>query len=263
MRIVESLGIKEPSEASLLTLSIIDFINTLDEWEFVDKLSKAIFFHTNLSGVRVMTKNCIKIIGKARGEQLNFDSENIKIHVYYDTENRQDLSFVNSISVIAELHLRNIYKHTEITKLAFYDELTGAFTRTAGMRFLESACESVKRSGRKAYLTFIDIDNLKTFNDTYGHKAGDEILREFAQACLSNMRRNDLLVRYGGDEFLLFIDSERPDVLIDRIIHSSPVTFSFGIIDIDSRSLDELIRRADEKMYEMKYQRKEKASKQL
>ncbi|MGB9865455.1 hypothetical protein [Fervidobacterium gondwanense] len=44
MRIVESLGIKEPSEASLLTLSIIDFINTLDEWEFVDKLSKAIFF---------------------------------------------------------------------------------------------------------------------------------------------------------------------------------------------------------------------------
>ncbi|MGQ9856999.1 MAG: GGDEF domain-containing protein [Fervidobacterium sp.] len=263
MRIVESLGIKEASETSLLTLSIIDFINTLDEWEFVDKLCRAIFVNTNLTSVRVMTRNCIKIIGKARGEQLNFDSENIKIHVYYDAENRQDLSFVNSISIIAELHLRNIYKHTEITKLAFYDELTGAYTRTAGLKFLESACESVKRSGRKAYLVFIDLDNLKTFNDTYGHKVGDEILRGFAQACLNNMRRNDLLVRYGGDEFLLFIDSDRPDVLIERVIHSSPVTFSFGITEIDNKSLDELIRSADEKMYEMKYQRKEKASKQV
>lgn len=244
-------------EASNLTLCVVDFINTLDEWEFVDKLARALYVHTTSHGVRVMTKNYIKIIGSSSGMPVTFSSENIKMVIHLPELNKSDVKLINAVSIIAELHYRNIQKHSEILHFALYDALTGAYTRSAGMKLIESAFEGVKRTGRKAFIAFFDIDNLKKVNDTYGHLKGDEMLVKFAQTCLNNIRKSDILVRYGGDEFILFIDSDNPRALMDRIKKSCEVQFSYGIVQIKNEdSISELINSVDKLMYHMKSKKK-------
>ncbi|WP_448374568.1 GGDEF domain-containing protein [Fervidobacterium sp.] len=253
----ELISLETQNHISNFTMCVVDFINELDEWEFVDKLARSIFIHTKSNGVRVMTKNFIKIIGSTIGMPIRFDSENLRINIYVSTLNKDDMNFIYSVSVSAELHYRNIQKHIEVLNSALYDSLTGVYTRSAVMKLIESAFESVKRTGRKAYLIFFDIDDLKMVNDKYGHLKGDETLQKFALTCLKNIRKTDILVRYGGDEFILFIDSENPNALIERIKNSCEVEFSYGIAQINNeKTLSEVIESVDYLMYSMKVQKK-------
>ncbi|AMW32981.1 GGDEF domain-containing protein [Fervidobacterium islandicum] len=249
----ELISLRTSSQIPNLTMLVVDFITELDELEFVDKLAKAVYVHTNANGVRVMTPNFVKILGTNSGVPLHFDSEHVKIIVYFSKISKEDIELLNSASIICELHYRNILKHSTISNMALYDYLTGAYTRTAGMKILGSAVESVQRTGRTAFVVFIDIDDLKTINDAFGHSKGDETLKEFAQACLNNMRKTDFLVRYGGDEFVLFVDSENPNGLLERIRSSCGVEFSYGLARIEQgQTLVEILKLADKRMYEEK-----------
>lgn len=249
----ELIPFRTLSQIPNLTMMLVDFISELDELEFVDKLAKSIYSHTNANGVRVMTSNFVKIIGTNSDTSMNFNSEHVKVTIYFAQMSKEDIELLNSVSIIAELHYRNIRKHQQISNMALYDYLTGAYTRTAGMKILESAVESVQRTGRTAFVVFIDIDDLKTINDAFGHSKGDETLKEFAQACLNNMRKTDFLVRYGGDEFVLFVDSENPNGLLERIRSSCGVEFSYGLARIEQgQTLVEILKLADKRMYEEK-----------
>ncbi|MGC9772066.1 GGDEF domain-containing protein [Fervidobacterium islandicum] len=249
----ELIPFRTLSQIPNLTMMLVDFISELDELEFVDKLAKSIYSHTNANGVRAMTSNFVKIIGTNSGTSMNFNSEHVKVTIYFAQMSKEDIELLNSVSIIAELHYRNILKHSTISNMALYDSLTGAYTRTAGMKILESAVESVQRTGRTAFVVFIDIDDLKTINDAFGHSKGDETLKEFAQACLNNMRKTDFLVRYGGDEFVLFVDSENPNGLLERIRSSCGVEFSYGLARIEQgQTLVEILKLADKRMYEEK-----------
>lgn len=249
----ELIPFRTLSQIPNLTMMLVDFISELDELEFVDKLAKSIYSHTNANGVRVMTSNFVKIIGTNSDTSMNFNSEHVKVTIYFAQMSKEDIELLNSVSIIAELHYRNILKHSTISNMALYDSLTGAYTRTAGMKILGSAVESVQRTGRTAFVVFIDIDDLKTINDAFGHSKGDETLKEFAQACLNNMRKTDFLVRYGGDEFVLFVDSENPNGLLERIRSSCGVEFSYGLARIEQgQTLVEILKLADKRMYEEK-----------
>ena len=152
---------------------------------------------------------------------------------------------------------------------ATHDSLTGLPNRGCAVTRVTEALESGGHDVLAAVL-FIDLDNLKTINDSLGHDAGDDMLRSAAQRLRAAVRSDDLVARFGGDEFvaLLIGQIRRPDLdaLADRLhtTLSEPVvidnvTFrigaSIGIVVVennDPRGAAEILRDADIAMYEAK-----------
>lgn len=153
-----------------------------------------------------------------------------------------------------------------LRKLLTHDALTGAMSRA----FFEDAArlgiEAAHSRGSKACLIMVDLDRLKTINDTHGHATGDAALRLLANACLENLRGGDLLGRLSGDEFAIFMPgSDRSGAarLVDRIRAdlecteldetTMPVRASFGIAELtETESANDylsLLTRADDEMY--------------
>ena len=144
------------------------------------------------------------------------------------------------------------------------DKLTNSYNR----RFFEETLEKSFINGgvnRKVFsVIMIDIDDFKIINDTHGHKIGDEVLIYFAQALNKNVRDEDLVVRYAGDEFVLLLnntDEKGALFVIDRIRESLieysrediKINFSAGICEhIEGLDLDKLVTIADDNMYKEK-----------
>ncbi|MDC7222493.1 MAG: GGDEF domain-containing protein, partial [Spirochaetales bacterium] len=117
-------------------------------------------------------------------------------------------------------------------------------------------------------VALIDLDNFKRYNDNRGHQAGDELLKSFAELIKRNLRSEDLVVRYGGDEFLIFLKSrgKAGGVNVFKRIHEEFLSmgwddylgFSYGVETLqgDRENLDNCLVRADLAMYRMKARRK-------
>jgi len=188
-----------------------------------------------------------------RGGGQSLNSDNMTLTIYYFSLSKREQEDIEMIFEIARIHLKNILEHNRIVRSTFFDNLTGAYTRQVGMEVIGKIFESIKRGQRKGYLVFIDIDDLKKYNDKCGHQKGDELLKNISQVILSNIRKNDILVRYGGDEFILYIDSSSPENVIKRISQMSEVKFSYGMVNLEEfTTLQEAIQSADMKMYEFK-----------
>ncbi|MCK4241104.1 MAG: PAS domain S-box protein, partial [Candidatus Atribacteria bacterium] len=157
----------------------------------------------------------------------------------------------------------------ELQKLAHYDALTGCCNRGYGMGLLEQQVKTSNRKKTPILLLYLDVDDFKYINDTFGHKEGDEVLKEAVQFFKSTLREVDIICRIGGDEFLLiFPDSSLNDVLLikerinkrlkelnENLNKPYKIDFSIGISYYDPAnplSIDELIRIADENMYKEK-----------
>lgn len=154
----------------------------------------------------------------------------------------------------------------EMEKNSLHDVLTGLKNR----RYLESAFETIAsismRHNKPFSLIILDIDYFKRVNDTYGHSAGDQVLSIFGSLLLESVRKSDVAVRFGGEEFVLLLtDSDRTESLIltERIRqsienHSFPgikdkVTASMGISDSrEGENLEELLSIADGRLYKAK-----------
>ena len=143
---------------------------------------------------------------------------------------------------------------------AFVDSLTGAYSRQYFECFL---AESKQVEG----VVMIDVDHFKEVNDRFGHLVGDKALQSVAQSILSNLRQTDVLVRYGGDEFLLLVPHIRPgEHVIQRVREAATSARVEGYPELELsasvggvcgvRPLTEAIRQADEKMYQNKAERK-------
>ena len=143
---------------------------------------------------------------------------------------------------------------------AFVDSLTGAYSRQYFECFL---AESEQVEG----VVMIDVDHFKEVNDRFGHLVGDKALQSVAQSILSNLRQTDVLVRYGGDEFLLLVPHIRPgEHVIQRVREAAASARVEGYPELelsasvggvcDVHPLTEAIRQADEKMYQNKAERK-------
>ena len=137
------------------------------------------------------------------------------------------------------------------------DDLTGAYNRGPGFAELKREIARARRMGKPLTLAFVDVDGLKAINDTQGHAAGDRLLREVAATIRSHLRPYDLMIRYGGDEFVcVLFDMDMSDAL-DRFSHvnadlgktqSASVTVGLAILTGDD-DLDALLQRADGYMY--------------
>lgn len=89
--------------------------------------------------------------------------------------------------------------------LALTDSLTGLYNRRYSMRHLDGLMDRVRESGKSLSLLVCDVDNFKNANDSYGHAAGDEVLKQFAQRATAAMRNFDMVARIGGDEFICLL----------------------------------------------------------
>lgn len=94
---------------------------------------------------------------------------------------------------------------TRIKALSETDELTGVLNRRAFAAFSEHTVSMAQRYGRNFSVVMMDSDSLKSINDSYGHEAGDELLRSMVAQAKLELRKADLLARYGGDEFILLM----------------------------------------------------------
>lgn len=96
-------------------------------------------------------------------------------------------------------------KQTELERLAHYDSVTGLPNRRLFDDRLEQAAAQSRRSGRPLTVMFLDLDNFKHVNDTYGHSVGDELIKEVAAHLACAIREGDTLARWGGDEFAIIL----------------------------------------------------------
>jgi len=153
--------------------------------------------------------------------------------------------------------------------LALHDGLTGLATRLLLQDRIHIAVESARRYGTRLALLMVDVDNFKCINDTFGHPAGDEVLRVTAERLLDAVRSSDTVARLGGDEFVVLLaglnESKSAEVVAANIVetlarpisfegHQVPVSVSVGLCEASSGELDgdELMKNADAALYRAK-----------
>lgn len=168
---------------------------------------------------------------------------------------------VSGLSGMSQLH----YIFTLVNQ-ASLDVLTGAFTRRSGRETIDLQFRLAARTNTALTVMFLDIDNFKSVNDLHGHEAGDHVLHNVAQSLSACLRKSDVLVRWGGEEFLIMLSdnaAEGARHVLRRISEQglgnrpdgAPVTVSVGVSErrLDTcTDWDQLIELADNRMYQSK-----------
>jgi diguanylate cyclase (GGDEF)-like protein len=157
-------------------------------------------------------------------------------------------------AIVATEVLSRIKRHMD--HLARTDPLTGALNRLGISKLLERELAKASRNGAPLCVVAVDLDGLRTVNNTLGHAAGDELLASSSRHWKERMRRRDALGRIGGDEFVLLLPSttkDEADQMMQRLARTSPGAWSAGITTArTSDTVESIMSRADQLMYVQK-----------
>ena len=149
----------------------------------------------------------------------------------------------------------------EFAELAHRDALTGAMNRHAVQSWLEQQARQVRWGHDSFSILYVDLDKFKRVNDKYGHQMGDDILREFVMVISSSIQPEDRLVRWGGEEFVVFCPNinveqavKKAEVIRQNVeshlwVHGEPLTCSIGVAQMQNERVSETMARADEVLY--------------
>lgn len=281
-----------------------EFMSNLYEGVYiVDKNRKIVFWNsgsehiTGYKAKEVVNKHCFQNILKhvdKSGKRLCFDgcplhdtlatgkiNENevflehkygyrvpvsVKTFPLYD----DDQKIIAAVEVFTDMKYKeNQYNENQkLRKLIQRDDLTQIYNRRFLEFHLKQALEEANEFKQAFGLLFIDIDHFKHVNDTYGHNIGDCVLKVLANTLRSNLRPNDLVGRWGGEEFIAIIksdDEKMLQVIAERLRQLSEHSiYKHGDIDIQvtvsiggallkkDESIEDLIHRADKHMYQAK-----------
>ena len=180
--------------------------------------------------------------------------------------NHQQLGYKKEDLEVAQRELLSVIRQTE--KKASRDELTGLFNRRQFGEVLHAQISVALSSKTPLGFLLLDVDHFKPVNDTYGHLAGDKILRAFSKIHEHCLRKTDFIARYGGEEFVVLLPDadesllleigERIRIFVESMIFDDikkgfHVTVSIGATHyLDQEAPDETIKRADLSLYEAK-----------
>jgi diguanylate cyclase (GGDEF)-like protein/PAS domain S-box-containing protein len=176
---------------------------------------------------------------------------------------------IHDVSVRRSVESHLLQKHQQLDHLAHHDQLTGLPNRLYLQVHLPEAIEEAKRGGTVLAVLFLDLDRFKHVNDSRGHETGDKLLKTVAQRIRSTMRAEDVVVRMGGDEFVVILKAvkgaDQVSEAAGRINHalSAPMvvdgrtlvtTVSIGVAlyPHDGADMGELLRHSDTAMYQAK-----------
>jgi len=176
-----------------------------------------------------------------------------------------DIPEGNKIDVIKKIN----FMYSQTRYLSVTDPLTGLYNRRHFEDNLEREFLRASRYNNELSFAIIDIDFFKNVNDTYGHSAGDYILKEVAYLILQNLRKTDMVFRYGGEEFTVIITEtpiERAVVPLERLrkaVEEYPfnhngqkiqVTISVGVSEVSKKieTVNQLFEDADKALYKAK-----------
>ncbi len=191
-------------------------------------------------------------------------------------ENRSmPVDMYESLRLALSTAIKGALLFSEVKDLSIRDELTGLYNRRGFIALAEARLSLLLRMGQVAELLFIDLDGLKTINDTFGHREGDWAIHRSATILANATRKGDILARIGGDEFVLFA-SNSGEQGIEEIISRIRTAFGDSNVEFSEKpyrlacsigaestvvtsttTLDSLLARADSLLYE------EKAAKRL
>jgi diguanylate cyclase (GGDEF)-like protein/PAS domain S-box-containing protein len=195
------------------------------------------------------------------GAQVNVGPESIQ-------ESRQRLATTVAGQValsIASLRLRETLRDQSIR-----DSLTGLFNRRFMQESLDRELQRARRKKRPLAVAFVDLDHFKRFNDAFGHEAGDTVLRRIAELFRQHFRGDDVICRYGGEEFAIILpestakDAAKRANLLRlqakklRVRHQDqtldPITLSIGVAAFPEHGLtpEEILQAADQCLYQSK-----------
>jgi len=245
-----------PIEKALKSENIL-FYSKLDGWEWFSQ-------STPLGGFKPGSILLIPLMAKQQSVGLVVLASGIENLL------PQQKKALETLRSFAAPNLDNSILHKKITELAAIDDLTNILNRRFGMRRLKEEYSRATRHGVPISAVMVDIDHFKDFNDTFGHNAGDAVLKMVASTLQDNLRAEDMVCRYGGEEFLMGIagagmnDSALITERIRRAIETNhirwgnkhlSVTISSGIATypvVRASVCEELITAADKALYAAK-----------
>ena len=166
-------------------------------------------------------------------------------------------------------HIAVAFENAALYSMAITDELTGMYTKRHFRTTIRKKFELFEQYGEKMTLLMIDLDDFKKINDTYGHPAGDQVLRDAAKCILDSTREQDFGFRYGGEEFSVILpatDLQAGKAVAERIREAVQsctfsagganvrITVSIGVASCPSnaRTIRDLVVEADKSLYEAK-----------
>ncbi|WP_165313517.1 GGDEF domain-containing protein [Vibrio ziniensis] len=242
-------------------------------------LAAIIFINTFSAGLVISCGYCALIGIAIFGQHVSISSDILAAERFFISLvamcavcNTSSYFYSKAINYINSLYLEGI------EKLAYRDHLTGLANRWSFESWAERKLSETHQDGRITALVFLDIDNFKHINDSYGHEMGDKILKNFAHRIKNNVRTRDRktnkadysIARFAGDEFVLLLYGVNSLQDLDNILHRichlfdskykdkqllSNVTISVGaaLYPQDADNLAELTRCADKAMYAAKH----------
>ena len=232
----------EPSDRK----KVLEVMKSISEGK---KKEATLDYRVNIRGKQKWIRSFIKVIKKR--------TEELMIHTFQDITSEKKLE-----------HERRKNYH-----LAIHDPLTGLYNRLYFFSKLPRILEIHREQNKFGGILFIDIDKFKRINDTFGHKVGDEILKSVAQKIKNSIRKNDLAIRFAGDEFIVLLPllsknkeealeltkqtAEKIIEAVKEINLSTPLKLSIGVsigvtILSGNSNPEEVLEKADKFMYEAK-----------
>ncbi len=212
--------------------------------------------------------------GHWRGEMWNRRKDGSPIPVWQQISVLKDQegkisNYVSTFSDISELK----EAEQQLARLANHDELTGLPNRLFFKGQIEKSLQSAKRHQHRVALLYLDLDEFKPINDTYGHEAGDLVLRQVAERLQHCVREEDTVARVGGDEFVIILEQVHgPDdaslvakhlistvtqpLQLPETVLQPATSIGIAIYPDDAESVSELQKAADRAMYRAKQEGK-------
>ncbi len=171
-------------------------------------------------------------------------------------------------AIVTAVHNNNLDETKKWKTQALVDPLTEVLNRNAYNLTLEQTLRDFRRYKDPTLLIIVDIDHFKKFNDNYGHKSGDDVLRSVAKSLNHSIRTSDFVFRYGGDEFVILLKKcslEKGEQVAEKIRRQVekkftgekgqklPVTVSLGLTQLKGNDTeDSVFQRADQALYKAK-----------
>ena len=183
----------------------------------------------------------------------------------------QRLTALNEFVELAAISVAGLNLRTRLENQSIRDSLTSLFNRHFMEIALERELKRAERHGNQLAIFMLDIDHFKQFNDAFGHEAGDMVLREVAEVFRQSVRAEDIVCRYGGEEFVIILPEINADLAFERAekirmevgavrvrLHGETlrqITISIGvaIYPHSGEFPDQLLRVADRSLYEAKH----------